>query len=784
MFKNYLKVAFRNIMRDKAHATINILGLAVGLAACIIISLWILNELSYDKFNENLDQIYNVPSKTFYGSSESMSTGTPPMVGPTLKEQYPEINNSARHVNGAVDISISYENKVFKEAVQLADPEIFEVFTFPFVVGSHEKAKNNNFTIAFSESKAKKYFGNENPIGKTVLLDNKYELEVIGIFKEIPQNSSVQFEIFVPVELTNLIWRESYTKTWYNCSFITFITVLPGTDEVELEEKIVHLIKDNYPESTTEPILYPLSKLYLYFFNNLKSVKTVAIIAGLILLIACINFVNLTTAKSAKRAREVGMRKVVGAQKKQLVFQFIIESILFSLISIFIAVTLAEIFLPLFNDVSGKELVFINSNNILLLTALPLFGIVLGFLAGIYPSFVLSAFKPVKVLKGSTISLGGRSIVRKILVILQFSLSILLIISTLVIVQQTKFLQTKDLGYDREHLVYVPLQGKIEENPELLREALIQNPVIENVTFLGRDPTSIWTNGSGWIWEGKPEDLDPYVTYQGVDHEFLNTFKIEMTQGEYYKSDTSGASNIVINESFVRKMNVENPVGMQMQYGDEIYNVLGVVKDFHYKSTHRNIGPIVLFKNNERLVGWLDFRFAFMRINSKNIHETLDFIEKTTRSFTPDFPYEFHFIEEDLDRLYRSDRQTANILTSFAVLAIFISCLGLLGLSTFLTQQRTKEIGIRKVLGSSISQIIHLLTSDFSKWVLISNLIAWPAAYYILQKWMDSFPYRISLSVWYFVLAGMLTLLIALLTISAQALKAANSNPLKALKYE
>ena len=373
---------------------------------------------------------------------------------------------------------------------------------------------------------------------------------------------------------------------------------------------------------------------------------------------------------------------------------------------------------------------------------------------------------------------------RKILVILQFSLSILLIISTLVIVQQTKFLQTKDLGYDREHLVYVPLQGKIEENPELLREALIQNPVIENVTFLGRDPTSIWTNGSGWIWEGKPEDLDPYVTYQGVDHEFLNTFKIEMTQGEYYKSDTSGASNIVINESFVRKMNVENPVGMQMQYGDEIYNVLGVVKDFHYKSTHRNIGPIVLFKNNERLVGWLDFRFAFMRINSKNIHETLDFIEKTTRSFTPDFPYEFHFIEEDLDRLYRSDRQTANILTSFAVLAIFISCLGLLGLSTFLTQQRTKEIGIRKVLGSSISQIIHLLTSDFSKWVLISNLIAWPAAYYILQKWMDSFPYRISLSVWYFVLAGMLTLLIALLTISAQALKAANSNPLKALKYE
>ncbi|MFC1898573.1 ABC transporter permease [Candidatus Cloacimonadota bacterium] len=784
MFKNYFRIAFRQMILNKVHSSINIIGLAVGLAACILIALWIQNEITYDRFNENLDQIYNVPTKLLYGTQVSWSTGAPPMVGPTLKEKYPEITNSARHVNGAVDISISYENKVFKEAVQLADPEIFEVFTIPFLVGSYEKAKNNDFTIAISESKAKKYFGNENPIGKTILLDNKHELEVIGIFKEIPQNSSVHFEIFAPVELANLIWREDYTKTWYNCSFITYITVVPGTVEKELEEKIASLIKDNSPESTTEPLLYPLSRLHLYFFNNLKSVKTVAIIAGLILLIACINFVNLTTAKSAKRAREVGMRKVVGARKQQLVSQFIVESILFSLISILIAVTLAEIFLPLFNNISGRELVFINSSNIYLLIILPIFGIVLGFLAGIYPSFVLSAFKPVKVLKGSAISLGGRSIVRKILVILQFSLSILLIISTLVIVQQTNFLQTKDLGYDREHLVYVPLQGKIEENPELLREALIKNPNIENVTFLGRDPTSIWTNGGGWSWEGKPEDLDPYVTYQGVDHEFLNTFKIEMAQGKYYESDTSGASNIVINESFVKKMNVENPVGMQMQYGDDYYTVLGVVKDFHYKSTHRNIGPIVLFKNNEKLMGWLAYRFAFMRINSENIHETLDFIEQTTRSLTPDFPYEFHFIEEDLDRLYRDDRQTASILTSFAVLAILISCLGLLGLSTFLTEQRTKEIGIRKVLGSSITQIIHLLTSDFLKLVLISNLIAWPVAYYILQKWMESFPYKIGLNLGYFLLAGLLTLFVALITVSVQAIRAANSNPVKALKYE
>jgi putative ABC transport system permease protein len=784
MLKNYFRIAFRQMIRNKIHSTINIIGLAVGLAACILIALWIQDELTYDQFNDDIDQIYNVPSKLLYGTQVSWSTGTPPMVGPTLKEQYPEITNSARHMNGAVDISLAYGDKVFKESIQMADPEIFEIFTFPFIGGSYEKSKTNNFTIALSETMSKKYFGQENPIGKSLMMDNKGEVEVIGVFADIPQNSTFRFDFFVPLDLVNQIWREGYTQTWYNCSFITYITVVPGTDDVELEEKIANLIKDNNPESTTEPILYPFNKLHLYFFNNLKNVKTVAIIAGLILLIACINFVNLTTAKSAKRAREVGMRKVVGARKQQLVFQFIIESILFSLISIFIAVTLAEMFLPLFNDVSGKELVFINSSNMFMLIALPLFGIVLGFLAGIYPSFVLSSFKPIKVLKGSTISLGGRSIVRKILVILQFSLSILLIISTLVIVQQTKFLQTKDLGYDREHLVYVSLQGKIEENPELLREALIQNPDIENVTFLGRDPTSIWTNGSGWSWEGKPEDLDPYVTYQGVDHEFLNTFKIEMAQGEYYRSDTPEASNIVINESFVRKMNVENPVGMQMQHGDNFYNVLGVVKDFHYKSTHRNIGPIVLYKNNEKLHGWLNFRFAFIRINSQNVHKTLDFIEQTTRSFTPDFPYEFHFIEEDLDALYQSDRQTASILTSFAFLAIFISCLGLLGLSTFLTQQRTKEIGIRKVLGSSISQIIHLLTSDFSKWVLISNLIAWPAAYYILQKWMESFPYRISLSVWYFVLAGMLTLLIALLTISAQAIKAANSNPVKALKYE
>jgi len=784
MLKNYFRIAFRQMIRNKIHSTINILGLAVGLAACILITLWILNELSYDKFNDNLDQIYNVPSKTLYGSSESWSTGTPPMVAPTLKEQYPEITNSARHMNGGVDISLAYEDKVFKEAVQLADPEIFEIFTFPFIWGNYEKSKTNNFTIALSETMAKKYFGQENPVGKSLMMDNKEEMEVIGVFADIPQNSTLRFDFFVPLDLVNLIWQEGYTKTWYNCSFITYITVLPGTSAKQLQEKISNLIKDNNSESTTKPLLYKLSRMHLHFFDNIKKVKTVGIIAGLILLIACINFVNLTTARSAKRAREVGMRKVVGAQKQQLIRQFLFESVFFAMISIFLAITLVEIFLPFFNNISGKELVFVNAVHLRLLLALPLFGILIGFLAGIYPAFVLSAFKPISVLKSSKVSLGGRSLLRKILVILQFTLSIILIISTFVIVKQTNFLQYKDLGYDRKHLLYVSLQGKLLENPELLRSELLKNPDIENVAFLARNPTSIWSNGSGWSWEGKPEDLDPYVTYQGVDHEFLNTFKIHMVQGEYYDSETSGATNIVINESFVKKMNVENPVGVQMQHGNNFYNVLGVIKDFHYKSTHRNIGPIVLYKNNEKLNGWLNFRFAFMRINSVNIHETLDFIEQTTRSFTPDFPYEFHFIEEDLDALYKSDRQTASILTSFAFLAIFISCLGLLGLSTFLTEQRTKEIGIRKVLGSSITQIIRLLTSDFSKWVLISNLIAWPVAYYILKKWMESFPYKISISFWYFLLAGFLTLLIALTTISAQAFKAANSNPLKALKYE
>ncbi|MDP8200564.1 MAG: ABC transporter permease [Candidatus Tenebribacter burtonii] len=784
MLLNYFKMAFRNIRRNKAHATINILGLAVGLAACILITLWIMNELSYDKFNYNLDIIYNVPSKTLYGSSESWSTGTPPMVAPTLKEQYPEVTNSARHMNGAVDLSLAYGDKVFKESIQMADPEIFEIFTFPFILGSYEKAKTNNFTIALSETMAKKYFGQENPVGKSLNMDNKGEMEVIGVFADIPQRSTFRFDFFVPLDLVNLIWQEGYTKTWYNCSFITYITLLPGTSAKELQGKISNLIKDNNPESTTKPLLYKLSRLHLYFFGNIKKVKTVGIIAGLILLIACINFVNLTTARSAKRAREVGMRKVVGARKLQLIRQFLFESIFFAMISIFLAVALVEIFLPFFNNISGRELVFVNAVHIRLLLTLPLFGILIGFLAGIYPAFVLSAFKPISVLKSSKVSLGGRSLLRKVLVILQFTLSIILIISTFVIVKQTKFLQDKDLGYDREHLLYVPLQGKLLENPELLRSELLKNPDIENVAFLAKNPVSIWSNGSGWSWEGKPDDLDPYVTYQGVDPEYLNTFKLEMAQGEFYTDNTSGANNIVVNESFVAKMGVENPVGMQLKHEDKSYNILGIVKNFHYKSTHRNIGPIVIFRYEKKNMDWLSFRFAYMRVKGENIHETLTFIEATTRSFTSGFPYEFHFLQDDLDSLYISDRQTARILTSFAILAIFISCLGLLGLSTFLTEQRTKEIGIRKVLGSSVSQIIHLLTIDFTKWVIISNLIAWPIAYYLLQKWMNSFPYKIGLNVWYFIMAGFLTLLIALTTISAQAIKAANSNPVKALKYE
>ncbi len=784
MFKNYLKIAYRNLFRFKSYSFINIFGLAIGFCACIFIGLWISNEISYDRFNENIDNIYRVLTRNYYGSESYWGTGSPPAVGPAMKDKYPEVQNSCRIQNGANKGSLKFGSKLFKEELQMADPTVFEVFTFPLLSGSYQEAFNNNYTMIISEDIAQKYFPDENPIGKKMIYDNQYELEVIAVMKNIPENSSIRFDIFVPLDILNDLWGEGSTSTWYNCSFNSFITLQPGTDLEVFREKAKTLIHENYPESIDESYPYPFANEYLYLYGRLGVVVTVAIIGGLILLIAIINFINLSTSFALRRAREVGLRKLVGARRLQLVIQFYLEAIIISLLAILTSLALVELLQPVFESIVDTSIELFTRTNLLYLAAIPFVAILIGSLAGFYPALVLSSFKPMVTIQRASTRFGGRSVIRKILVTLQFVLSIILIISTIVITKQSTFMMNKDLGYNKDYLVYVPLQGPIKEDPEIYRKKLLENPDIQNVCFLGRNPTGIYTNGSGWEWEGKPDELDPFVTYQGVDNYYLETFQIELMQGEFYREDTDGSAYIVINESFAKTISEDNPVGMSIHHDGDDFKILGVTRDFHFKSAHRRIGALVMYLNNENQYDFVSYRYAFMRLNAGNAQSTLTFIEETTRALTPDHPYEVNFLETDVEALYLGEVRSRKMITSFAVLAVFISCLGLFGLSILITQQRSREIGIRKVLGSSITGIIRILTNQFIKWVILANIIAWPLAYKAMQIWLRNFPYKIELSIWYFITAGVLAVLISMITISYNTYKAASCNPVEVLKYE
>ncbi len=786
MFMNYIKLSARNLLRNKLYSFINILGLAIGIATCILIMLWIQNELLQDRFNKNIDNMHIVCTKIWYGTNQSWSTGTPPAVSPAMKDQFPEVLNSCRMVNGTVKYTARYNDRLFTEEFQLADPSVFEVFTFPLVKGSYEKAFEDPFTIILSEEIAQKYFENENPIGKSLLVDNQYNFEVIGVMKDIPENSSFRFELFVPVELASILWKENYLDTWYNCSFNTIVQLADGVDRKEFNEKIKTFIIDNSPseDETKEPYLYPFSQLYLKLYGKLGMAISIGIIAALILLIACINYINISTARASKRAREVGIRKVIGGQRKALVVQFLVESLLITFLAICSAFILAEILLPLFNSITGKNITFDIIHNPIILISIPFIWFITGVLASLYPAIFMSGYKPLTILKQSNIGLGGKSPLRKILVTIQFVLSISFIIFTIFIYKQIMFLRTKDIGYSPENIVYVKLDGDVAENPEILRRELYTIPEVQEVTFLGRDPTSIWTNGSGWEWEGKPDDLDPFVTYQGVDYNYLNTFKIDLAQGTFYTPETPGDQYVVVNESFVEKMDVENPVGMTLTHGEDNVKILGVTKDFHYKSNHHTIGPLVMFQNNENIHKFVTFRNAYIRTHSQNISHTIKEIEAIVKKLEPEFPAQVHFLEADIERLYRGEVRFEKLITAFTILAIFISCLGLLGLSTYLAQRRTKEIGIRKIFGSSIPQIIKLLSLDFLKWVLLANLISWPITYLYMVSWLQNYPYKIKLNLLVFILSGLAAVLIATITICINTIKAAHSNPVDSIKYE
>lgn len=783
MLKNYLKIALRNFAKHKSFSFINISGLAIGMACCMLITLWVQDELNYERFNENIDNIFCVVNYST-DNLDSYSSSVPAPLIPYLKDEYAEIKHASRfRVSGRR--LFSYEgNNVFEDNGGFADPELFDIFSFKAVLNDPKAALMDINTIILSKSMAERYFGSEDPLGKAIKLENQYIFSVGAIVEDIPKSSSIRFDYLIPfenygrfedVELDNWGRYEIYNG---------FVILYNNVDHEAFSGKIANEIVDNDPGTPYKLKLFPYKDLRLFGLNDDGTIKFVLIfsaIAILMLLIACINFVNLTTAQSGKRAREIGLRKVIGANRSSIKRQVYSELAVIVTAAFILAVVLVYLFLPKLNALSGKALTLSLTENFGLL--LCMFGIafVTLIISGTYPAFYLSSFSPVRIMKPAASSGLGSSSLRKLLVVAQFAVSIILIISTIVITKQMIFIKNKKLGFDKDHLVYVDLLGDLKTRFDTVKNELLRNPNINSVTVAQSLPNNASNFAGGLDWEGKPADVRGGMNFVSVEKDYFDTVGIEFIEGETFSTIPSNRllREFIINEKAIELMKIENPVGKSFKMWDrDPGRIIGIVKNIHNAPLHQEIRPVLYVQ--------FPYFYNYLIINMKNenIPDTIGFIRDVTRKINPNYPFEFHFLNENIERYYQTERQINRIITYFAMLAVFISCLGLFGLSLFMAEQRVKEIGIRKTLGATVSSIVGLMSKDFVLLVAVANLISWPASYFIMNRWLQNFTYRIDMGLWMFALAAGLALLMALFTISFQTIKAATANPADSLRYE
>jgi putative ABC transport system permease protein len=783
MFKNYFKTALRNLNRFKGFSLINLSGLTMGMACCILIFFWVQDELSFDRFHQNADSLHRV----FFNptGTDSYWYHGPGPLGPALKREYPEIADTCR-VFGHARTALKYGDKLFTSKVQGVDPSFFDMFTFPLLASGPENPLSDNQSMVLSESTALKLFGDEDPLGKTVSFEwwgTWHDFRVTAVIGDVPSNSIFDYEVLLPFNFVTLSGMN--IDKWDIGAYVTYVRLRPGADAASVSGKIAGTITRNLPSERIDLSLYPLTRIHLHEPSGGGPILYVYIfscIGILILIMACINFINLTTARSEKRAREVGLRKVVGAVRSQLIQQFMGESVMLAAIACAAAVILVIALLPSANILFEKQLALRFDMGGLAL----LLGIVLltGLAAGIYPALFLSAYQPAGVLKGAPGSRARKPLLRKVLVVTQFAISVLLLVATTAIYQQLHFMRHKDMGLNTDQVINMELRGGLRTNYRAIKTHLLQHPGIRAVSA---------TNGSffkrfgtkGVSWEGKDPNDDGFFSIHAVDYDYAAIFDIEMAQGRYFSQEFSTDANeaFIVNEAAVEYMGLQDPLGQRIHcplpfYGDRSGPIVGVVKDFHYRSLHEEIRPLVLAV----APGW--FTDMYVRIHPDDLRATVSFIEITLKEMAPDFPLEYTFLNADIDRLYKEDRRIGSLVRYGAALAVFIAGLGLFGLASFTAEQRTKEIGVRKVLGSSVREIVFLLTRDFSRWVLLANLIAWPMAYIAVNAWLKNFSYRIDVGIAVFLLTGLATLAIAFISVAYQAIRAARANPVDSLRYE
>ncbi len=786
MFSNYLKVALRNILRHKGYSLINILGLAIGMACCILLLLWVQDEVSYDKFHANGHQLYRVTEVWEDEEETELSVLTCPLLGPAVKEEIPEITHATRFHNDGEQIINYGEMRFQNDVVGMADNDFLQMFTFPLMAGNVNSALTDKFSVVITEDMSHKYFGTEDPIGEVLNIDRR-DFVVTGVMENIPRNSHIRFDCVVPFD-SRRDWLKEITDRWVVSSYYTYVMVNESSPLDEIVGKM-NAVKERHLDASSASFgLQPVEDIHLFSGaydyseaepGDIKYVYMFGALAVLILLIACINFMNLTTARSSNRVREIGVRKVVGANRGNIGRQFFGESVFLAVLAVILSVAIVELVLPAVNMWLGKSLNLpIFDNPWMIFGLLGLAGVT-GIVAGSYPAVFLSAFQPVKVLKGK-LDGGLKGIVfRKMLVVTQFAFSVFLIISAVLIYQQLHYMTKGDLGYDQDHLLTVRMRGGFLEDYENIKQDLMQNPNVLSISA-GLPPSSLGWASTDLDWEGKDPDGEIGMNRYNVDYGYIETMGMEMADGRSFSREysTDATQGYMLNEEAIKVMGLENPVGKRFSYEGREGTIVGVVRNFHQKSMHKPIYPLAMQINPEEL------KYMCIRLMPEGAPGIISFLGQRWLETANQYLFEYRFMDETLNNFYRSERRMGVIFRWSTILAISISCLGLFGLATFAAERRTKEIGIRKVLGASVANILKLLSQEIVLLVLIANVIAAPVAYYAMLQWLQNFVFRIDISWSVFGLTAVTALMIAIATVSFQAVKAALSNPVDALRYE
>jgi len=797
MFRNYLKITVRNIKKHFGYSFLNIAGLAIGMTCSMLILLFVLHERSYDRYHQNANRIYRVAVRAMLGDTRIAQTWTPAILTPTLLSEYPEVIHSVRFQNFGRGVLVRVGDRVFNEhSVTSADAAMFQVFTFPFIQGDPKTALADPDAAVVTASMASKYFGDKDPIGRTLTIGNQ-DFQIAGVIEDMPENSHFHFDLII-----SMLSNDGINSTgWFANNYKTYIMLREDCTQEAFEAKLPGFVKKylwqgrNYDEwadqgNFWEYYLQPLTDIHLNSDlhgefegnGNATYVSMFTIIAAFILIIASINYMNLSTARSAGRAREVGIRKVVGSSRSRLIRQFLTESVLSSLIALALAVLCVQLLLPSFRNLVGKkELVLPLLDNPYVLPGLIGFGLLIGVVSGSYPAFMLSSFRPITVLSGRLRSASKNTTLRNVLVLIQFSISIFLFVSTFIVRGQLAYIQGKKLGYDKEHVVVIRTPQSLDDRSQPFKQALLKNPAVLSASGSSTLP-GMGYNNIGFLPEGEEEGIT--LNLICCDFDFLETLRLEMSSGRFFSREFLTDSNgIIINETTVRLLGWEEPLRMHFSvYTDTELPVIGVVKDFHYESLHHTVRPGALLML-PGVYGWSE-RYISVRIRPENVQKSLAFIRETWDEYSRGMPFEYSFLDEEFDALYHNEQRTGVVFSIFSFLAIFVACLGLFGLASFAAELKTKEIGIRKVFGASVPGIVLMLSREFTRWVIIANGIAWPIAYFMMNRWLQNFAYRTGIGWVSFLMAGILALLIAIFTVSYQSVRAALTNPTKSLRYE